>query len=99
MTFWQFDKVDDLKGDWLFPTETRFGVGRIGELPTVLHSLKLSRPLIVTDRGLAATPLPERIRALAAAGTTPLLWAQADQNPTSEQVIAGTAAFHDHHAD
>lgn len=99
MTFWHFDKIEDLKGDWLFPTETRFGAGRIDELPSILASLNISRPLIVTDRGLTATPIPELVRATAAQSGTPLLWAEADQNPTGSQVIAGTSAFHDHHAD
>ena len=29
MTFWQFSSADELRGDWLFPTETRFGAGRL----------------------------------------------------------------------
>lgn len=99
MTFWHFDKIEDLKGDWLFPTETRFGAGRIKELPAILASLKISRPLIVTDHGLKATPIPELVRSTAAQSSTPLLWAEADQNPTGSQVIEGTKAFHDHHAD
>jgi alcohol dehydrogenase len=99
MTFWYFDTREDLTGDWLFPTETRFGAGRIKELPSVLSSLNIARPLIVTDRGLMATPLPELVRSAAAQSGTPLLWAEADQNPTGSQVVAGTAAFHDHHAD
>lgn len=99
MTFWQFDANEDLKGDWLFPTETRFGAGRIKELPSILASLNIARPLIVTDRGLTATPIPELVRSTAAQGGTPLLWAEADQNPTGSQVVAGTSAFRDHHAD
>jgi alcohol dehydrogenase len=99
MTFWQFDANEDLKGDWLFPTETRFGAGRIKELPSILAANNISRPLIVTDRGLTATPLPELVRSAAAQSSTPLLWAEADQNPTGSQVIAGTEAFHDHRAD
>ena len=65
MTFWQFSTADDLRGDWLFPTETRFGAGRVEELPAVLESLGVKRPLVVTDRGLALTAIPQRITALA----------------------------------
>ena len=82
MTFWQFDANDDLKGDWLFPTETRFGAGRIKELPSILAANWISRPLIVTDRGLTATAIPNSSVSLAAKAATPLLWAEADQNPT-----------------
>ena len=46
-----------LRGDWLFPTEIRFGAGRIAELGDVCRRFGISRPLIVTDRGLAATPI------------------------------------------
>lgn len=99
MTFWHFDKIEDLKGDWLFPTETRFGAGRIKELPAILSALNIARPLIVTDRGLTATPIPELVRSAAAQSGSPLLWAEADQNPTGSQVMAGTEAFHDHRAD
>lgn len=99
MTFWQFSTVEELRGDWLFPTETRFGAGRVAELPAILGQLGITRPLIVTDRGLTATPLPSRISNLAAATSRPRLWADADQNPTGEQVMAGAEAFHAHKAD
>jgi len=99
MTFWQFSTAEELRGDWLFPTETRFGAGRIVELPAVLEQLGIRRPLIVTDRGLAATPIPQRILSLSGTASSPLLWTGADQNPTGEQVMAGTEAFHHHKAD
>ncbi len=99
MTFWQFSTASALQGDWLFPTETRFGAGRIGELADVLGQIGIHRPLIVTDRGLTATPVPDRIVSLASERSSPLLWADADQNPTGEQVMAGAEAFHAHRAD
>ena len=96
MTYWQFSSAEDLRGDWLFPTETRFGAGRIAELPSALAALGIRKPLIVTDTGLAATPIPARIAALAPGSA---LWADCDQNPTGEQVMVGVAAYHDHGAD
>jgi alcohol dehydrogenase class IV len=99
MTFWQFTSADELRGDWWFPTETRFGAGRIAELPSILSVLNISRPLIATDRGLMATTIPDRVDSLAKRCSAPLLWAGADQNPTGKQVLAGTEAFHDHKAD
>ena len=95
MTFWQFRSADDLRGDWLFPTETRFGAGRIAELPAVLAQLGVARPLIVTDKGLPATGIPQRVAELSGG----VVWAGADQNPTGEQVMAGAEAFRDHKAD
>ncbi len=99
MMFWDFENAAELRGDWLFPTEIRFGAGRIAELPAVLAQHGMRRPLIVTDRGLAATSIPHRILALAQTVSTPRLWAEADQNPTGEQVMAGTEAFQAHDAD
>jgi alcohol dehydrogenase class IV len=99
MTFWQFGDAGDLRGDWLFPTETRFGAGRIAELPRALQALGIARPMIVTDRGLSRTGIPDRIANLASETSDPLVWVGADQNPTGEQVTAGAEAFHDHKAD
>ena len=99
MTFWHFSAAEELRGDWFFPTETRFGAGRVAELPDVLANLGITRPLIVTDRGLGMTAIPARIEALARSGASPHLWTGADQNPTGEQVMAGTQAFHNHRAD
>ncbi len=96
MTFWQFSSAEELRGDWLFPTETRFGAGRIAELPGILDLLGSKRPLIVTDRGLAATGIPQRVSSLARGST---IWDGCDQNPTGDQVMAGVAAFHDAKAD
>lgn len=95
MTFWHFSSAEELRGDWLFPTETRFGAGRIEELPGVLEQLRITRPLIVTDRGLPATGIPQRIAGLSGG----MVWAGADQNPTGEQVMEGAQAFRDHRAD
>ena len=42
-----------LTGNWNYPTSIRFGVGRISELPKCCKNLGMSRPLLVTDPGLA----------------------------------------------
>ena len=54
-----------LRGDWLFPTPIRFGCGRIGELAELCVKLGLSRPLIVTDRGLIRTDVARTVVAAA----------------------------------
>jgi alcohol dehydrogenase class IV len=94
--------VDDptrLCGDWLFPTEIRFGAGRIAELPAVLTGLGIRRPLLVTDAGLAATGIPDPILALAGRAGEPALWAECRPNPSGESVSEGVAAFAQHRAD
>lgn len=97
--FWNYAAAGDLRGDWFFPTEIRFGAGRIAELPAVLAHCGLRRPLIVTDDGMPATGIPGRVAALAGTAAAPLLWAGAGQNPVGGQVLAGVEAFHDHRAD
>jgi alcohol dehydrogenase class IV len=44
-------------GNWNFPTRVRFGAGRISELPASCRELGVTRPLLVTDPGLAGLPL------------------------------------------
>ena len=89
-----------LAGDWLFPTEIRFGAGRLGELAAVCRRLGLGRPLVVTDRGLAQLTLAADVLAAAAAlGAQPGLFTDVQENPTAANVAAGVAAFHAWRAD
>jgi alcohol dehydrogenase class IV len=83
-----------LAGDWIFPTRIRFGAGRLAELSDVCRRLALSRPLIVTDRGLAKSPLAARVvQAASQQGVVPVLWGEVAENPTGDDVSAGAAAF------
>ena len=43
----------NLSGRWNYPTSIRFGAGRIRELPSACRELGMSKPLLVTDAGLA----------------------------------------------
>ncbi len=89
-----------LRGDWLFPTEIRFGAGRLAELGALCRRHGIMRPLLVTDRGLAQLPLTQRvIEAARKAGIAPQLFAEVQENPTDENVRAGAAAFRDAKAD
>jgi hypothetical protein len=94
------DAASALRGDWLFPTQIRFGCGRIAELGEVCARLGMRRPLIVTDRGLMKT---EVARTVIAAATTPTVapqvFADVRENPTNAEVEAGAVAFHMAQAD
>ena len=83
-----------LRGDWSFPTEIRFGAGRLAELGALCVRSRMRRPLIVTDRGLATTPLAEHVL-LAAGGPdlAPSVFAGLQENPTGGNVEDGVAAF------
>ncbi|MGH6939440.1 iron-containing alcohol dehydrogenase [Hypericibacter sp.] len=89
-----------LRGDWLFPTEIRFGAGRIEELGALCVRFGMKRPLIVTDRGLAATALAERVLTAAdVAGVAPRFFTGLQENPTGGNVEEGVAAFRAWNAD
>ncbi len=47
------EDISHLVGNWNYPTDMRFGVGRIAELPALCRAQGMQRPLIVTDQGLA----------------------------------------------
>ena len=59
-----------LKGNWNYPTQMIFGPGAIAKLARACSSLGMTRPLIVTDPGLAKLPMIEAAAraGLAAAG-------------------------------
>ena len=88
------------RGDWLFPTQVRFGSGRIGELAELSARLRLSRPLIVIDRKLATTSVAQQVIA-AVTGTeiAPRLFSEVQENPTAADVEGGVAAFRAWNAD
>jgi alcohol dehydrogenase class IV len=83
-----------LRGNWSYPTQMRFGVGRIAELADACKSLGLKRPLLVTDPGLAGLPMiASAIAANAAAGVPTGLFSAIKGNPVGKNVEDGLAAF------
>ena len=81
-----------------FPTTIRYGAGVVAELPRILADLGITRPLLVTDRGLALLPPIARIRALLA-GIDVAVFNDIFGNPLVSQATAGGAAFRAHQAD
>lgn len=73
-------------------TRVEFGEGELARLPDLAASLKMSRPLIVTDRGLLATGLVEQARELLAGAE---IFADTPANPTEEAANAAYALFRD----
>ncbi|WP_417771306.1 iron-containing alcohol dehydrogenase [Stappia sp.] len=80
--------------NWSYPTSVRFGAGRIQELGSAAKRLGMSRPLLVTDPGLARLPMVgEALEILKAAGLEPGLFSEVKPNPTGANVEAGVAAY------
>ena len=72
-----------LTGTWNYPTAMRFGPGRIGELADACESLAMTRPLLVTDPGLAAFDMVTA--AVAASGAS--LFSEIKGNPVGRNEI------------
>ena len=81
-----------------FPTAIRFGAGARKEVGPHLLARGLRRPLIVTDRALAALPLLAEFKSHLA-GLQPAVFDGVFGNPTCSQVMQGAAAFKQHGAD
>jgi len=88
------DPLARLRGNWPTPTDIRFGIGRIAELPGACRSLGVGRPLLVTDAGLAQLVLVRDILAAnERAGLPTGLFAGVRSNPVGRNVDDGVAAF------
>ena len=76
-----------LSGNWNYPTNMRFGAGRIAELPDACRELGMSKPLLVTDEQLAAHEITAR--AIAACEDGGLSCTVYSQVATYAQVAGG----------
>jgi len=83
-----------------FPTTIHFGPGARKLVGEHLRGQGVKRPLVVTDKGLAALPLIADLRDdLAAAGLDVAVFGGVFGNPTASQAMAGAAAYRAHRAD
>ena len=80
--------------NWSYPTAVRFGPGRIKELADACRAAGITRPLLVTDAGLAKLPITERaLGLLKEAGLPVALFSDVQSNPVELNVEAGLAVF------
>lgn len=83
-----------LTGNWSYPTAIRAGVGRVRELPDACRALGMTRPLLVTDPGLAKLPMvAAAVAANAQAGLPTRVFSELRPNPVLANVEAGVAAY------
>src|SRR2546423_10568296 len=73
-----------------FPTTILFGAGAIGQLPDELAKRGVRRPLLVTDAGLARTPIFDRVAKLIPAVA---VYSGVAPNPTEQNVLDGVAQY------
>ncbi|WP_112322199.1 iron-containing alcohol dehydrogenase [Oceanibium sediminis] len=85
-----------LLGNWSYPTSIRFGAGRIGELADACDAAGITKPLFVTDKGLAGMEITTRARAvLTNAGKGDDMFSDVDPNPSDKNVEAGLKVYRD----
>jgi alcohol dehydrogenase class IV len=83
-----------LQGNWSYPTHIKFGAGRIAELPDACAQAGITRPLLVTDKGLADLPITQATLAIMKdAGLGQAMFADVDPNPDELNLAAGIAAY------
>ena len=83
-----------LQANWNYPTNIRFGAGRVKQLTDICRSMEVSKPLFVTDQGLATLPMVSSIiEEVKQAGLSIGLFSQIKPNPTGENVGAGVEAY------
>jgi alcohol dehydrogenase class IV len=79
---------------WNYPTTVLFGPGGLRKLPRACAAAGITRPLLVTDPGVARLPVIAEARGLlAAAGLEAGLFAEVRPNPTGANVEAGIVAL------
>lgn len=83
-----------ITANWSYPTAIRFGAGRISEIAEACTAAGISKPLLVTDRGLATMDITtQTLDVLEAAGMGRGMFAEVDPNPTDKNADAGIIAY------
>jgi len=80
-------------------TTVRFGFGVLQELPEDLKALEIRRPLVVTDKGIAAAGLVERLFDVLAGDNRRLVFDDVPTNPTEEAALAALKLYREEECD
>tara|TARA_R110002072_G_scaffold3206_1_gene23848 strand:+ start:614 stop:1759 length:1146 start_codon:yes stop_codon:yes gene_type:complete len=85
-----------ITANWSYPTAIRFGAGRISEIADACAAAGMTRPLLITDRGLANMDITTKtLDLLEAAGLGRAMFADVDPNPNEKNAAAGVKAYKD----
>ena len=83
-----------LVANWSYPNPIRFGAGRIAEIAEACAVAGITKPLLVTDRGLANNPITlATLDRLDAEGLGGVSFAEVDANPTDINSNAGVEVY------
>jgi 4-hydroxybutyrate dehydrogenase len=84
----------ELTGNWSYPTAIRFGAGRIAEIGGACMAAGITRPLLITDRGLATMEITARtLDFLEAEAFGRAMFSRVDANPTDMNVNDGLQVY------
>ena len=83
-----------LTANWSYPTSVRFGARRIAEIADACATAGITKPLLITDRGLSDMEITTNtLDLLEAAGLGRAIFADVDPNPNERNAAAGVAAY------
>ena len=83
-----------LHTNWNYPTRICLGAGRITELAAACQELGIKSPLIITDPGLAGSPIMGKIILLCRdAELKTGVFSQIQANPTEQNILDGVEAY------
>ncbi len=83
-----------LTGNWSYPTAIKFGNGRISELRDACKQASITKPLLVTDRGLAALPVcDDTLNVMREQELGDAIFSDVDPNPSENNLGLGIERF------
>src|SRR6056297_3803148 len=84
----------NLTGNWSYPTAIRFGAGRISEIAEACLAAGITKPLLVTDRGLADMEITTKtLNLIEQAGLGRAMFSDVDPNPNEKNVEEGLRVY------
>lgn len=85
-----------LIANWNYPTPIRFGNGRISEIADACNAAGIYKPLLVTDKGLAAMEITTRtLELMDSAGLGRAIFSEVDPNPSDKNAEEGVKVYRD----
>ncbi|MGJ8602992.1 MAG: iron-containing alcohol dehydrogenase [Marivita sp.] len=83
-----------LTANWSYPTAIRFGAGRISEIAEACIAAGITKPLLVTDRGLAGMDITTTtLDLIEQAGLGRAMFSDVDPNPNEKNVEDGLKVY------
>ena len=83
-----------LIGNWSYPTQIKFGAGRVREIADACNQANIKKPLLITDKGLSDLPITSKtLKLMKEAGLGEAIFSNVDPNPNEKNLAAGITVF------